>query len=277
MVGAGMVVVRMRQLLYEEENGVKVYFAVVPASKIRFNPHNPNVMSDVDFARLRDNIEKYGYVEPAVVGVVEEDGEEVYYVIDGEHRIRAMLGRGYEQIPVILVEGLSRVAVLSGAYTFNRIRGRIDPARLNQLIRFLGEKYEADIIAEWLGESRGFVERVIREAERTSEVLVESVSTQRVSTQAVTQPAAQTAQSRFAGGRPAAGGAERRQGGGRLEDAVATARVMLMIPLSRDDHQYAMRILRTISSNVSSAFMEVVRFYAEQNGLEEEEEDGGGA
>ena len=61
---------------------------------IRFDPNNPNEMADQRFESLEYSLDKWGYIDPIVI-----DSNNL--VANGEHRVKALLNKGVEEIEVI--------------------------------------------------------------------------------------------------------------------------------------------------------------------------------
>ena len=63
---------------------------------IKFDPDNPNRMTDEQVDALRESLRRFGQLKPPVV---DQDG----VVCDGEHQVRAHIAEGTEEIKVIRV------------------------------------------------------------------------------------------------------------------------------------------------------------------------------
>lgn len=81
---------------------------LVPIDKIRPSPRNPRKMTDTKFNYLVENIRENGFNDPILVdkGVWENGNlvgeDEIYEIIDGNHRFRAAKLVGLTEIPCLV-------------------------------------------------------------------------------------------------------------------------------------------------------------------------------
>lgn len=110
---------------------------------IDINPNdwNPNEMSESEFAMLLDNISRLGFADPLLVT---KDGDNKYKVVDGEHRYRAALLAGLEEIPAVVVE-LTEEDQRLQTVRMNQIKGEWNPTKFNNLVNDMMQKKELTI------------------------------------------------------------------------------------------------------------------------------------
>mgnify|MGYP001772938692 CR=1 FL=1 len=79
----------------------ELVFTFIPVDKIRI-PTIERSISDVHVKRLAESIEKIGFIEPiSVIPSSKED--EVYEVINGQHRLLAAKSLGINEIPAVIL------------------------------------------------------------------------------------------------------------------------------------------------------------------------------
>lgn len=125
--------------------------------QIEPDPMNVNSMSPAQFNELVDMIKTHGFDEPIQVAPIAEkktpDGRQVYVIIGGEHRWRAMKVLGGATVPAvvkqILDEGERRMLLVKR----NVVRGEIDRAKFTTLVKDLEEKSQVgrDLLASKMG------------------------------------------------------------------------------------------------------------------------------
>lgn len=116
----------------------------IPLDDIEPTPENPNVMTDDQYAALRAEIARRGFVQPLLVRPVE--GEKPYRLVDGEHRWSILGELGAESAPCVVEENSETDAKLR-TLTMNRLRGRFVPVRLAKLLVSLSQTIPADELA----------------------------------------------------------------------------------------------------------------------------------
>jgi len=130
----------------------------IPIEKLATHPDNPNEMSKANFGRLVRNIERSGRYEPLIVRPGPE-GEEVFQIINGEHRYRALAKLGHKTADCIVwdVDDEQADILLS---TLNRLAGT---DRLSKKLKVLGRlrsKTAAKELARFLPQSAKQIERL---------------------------------------------------------------------------------------------------------------------
>lgn len=104
----------------------------VKTTDLKPNSYNPNRQSPHDFELLLRSMREDGFTQPIVAQA------ETHEIVDGEHRWRAALELGYEEIPVVFVDMTAeqmRIATLR----HNRARGSEDFELSAQVLRDLSE------------------------------------------------------------------------------------------------------------------------------------------
>lgn len=90
----------------------------VPITSIHANDYNPNRQSEHDFELLLRSMEEDGFTQPIIIN---HEG----IIVDGEHRWRAALTLGYQELPVVRVNMSVEQARIS-TIRHNRARGSHD-------------------------------------------------------------------------------------------------------------------------------------------------------
>lgn len=123
---------------------------MIPARKIRPNEWNPNVMAADLFNELVANIEgEMGFVQPVLVAPIPDDEQEDGYefkIIDGEHRFDGLKLLDVEEIPCI-VKFMSEDDMKFQTVRMNRLRGKFDHKKFNNLIKDLLERHSFEEVA----------------------------------------------------------------------------------------------------------------------------------
>lgn len=113
----------------------------IPARLIRPRPDNPNAMDEPRYNALKRLIERYGFLEPVLVRPLDEpDGEYEYEMVQGHHRMRAMVELGHDVIPCI-IRDLTDAEAAALQVGMNRVRGELD---LQAVARTLDELSSQD-------------------------------------------------------------------------------------------------------------------------------------
>jgi len=113
---------------------------MVALESIEPNEWNPNEMTEAEFSMLVDNITRLGFADPLLLV---EDGNR-YRIIDGEHRYRAALLLGMEQVPAVIID-LSEKDQRMQTVRLNNIKGEWDPIKFNNLVSDMLKKHELSI------------------------------------------------------------------------------------------------------------------------------------
>lgn len=253
--------------IYKEGN-VTVFFDTLPVDMIIENKFNPNVMDEFTEVQLEKSMEAYGYIDPILVAPWFEDGEQKYMILDGHHRLKILKKRGMKEIPCIVVEGLSEVAIKSGAYTFNVVRGRIDMDKVKNLVKsFLSEYGEnvKDDISKFMLMSRSAIETLVRQEEQKIQHAMQNINSAPTVPQTAfqrpqqsegqsAQPAEQSLQSPQQASDPLSVAPE------QTEARVTTEPMYeeFMVVLPPEKYRMVVDVLRKIDSNLGEALVKVI-------------------
>jgi len=104
----------------------------IDIEKLEENVNNPNVMDQKNVDGLKQNMQKYGYIEFIVV--VKNPDADKYLIVDGHHRMAQLKEEGHKQIPVLIAKNVPYAKALLGAWTFNKWRGKTDAKKIAQLL-----------------------------------------------------------------------------------------------------------------------------------------------
>ncbi len=98
-------------------------------------PVNPNKMEPDAFDRLQGLIAAKGFLQPILVRRLPSNGD-IWQIVDGVHRSRAMRNLGALSIPAVDVTGMSDAECRALQIALNRLRGDLD---LSEVARSLVE------------------------------------------------------------------------------------------------------------------------------------------
>lgn len=107
----------------------------VPVSQVQPNDWNPNEMHPQLFNALSEDVKAEGMDQPVVVREV--DGK--YVIVDGEHRYRAAMAAGAENI-LVSVKPWSEDEAKLHTIRRNALRGENNPAKFTKLVADLNNK-----------------------------------------------------------------------------------------------------------------------------------------
>lgn len=115
------------------------------------NAWNPQEQDDATFNRLVDEVNEVGFIDPIEV-VPLDDG--TFRIVGGEHRWRAAVASGKDEVPCIILSGAKwKDEDLQKFVTvrLNVIRGKLDPEKFLKLYQEMVDKYGADALQNMLG------------------------------------------------------------------------------------------------------------------------------
>lgn len=110
-------------------------FREVRPSELHPNAWNPNVMSQEDYDKALESIDRFGFVDPITV----REGPEGFEIIDGENRWRAARDKKLPTVPIIVLD-VSDDDARALTIVLNELRGKPDQARLAELVADLASR-----------------------------------------------------------------------------------------------------------------------------------------
>jgi ParB-like chromosome segregation protein Spo0J len=117
---------------------------LVPPDLVHPNPWNPNKMDDFMFGKTTASLDKLGFAAPIVV----RDMGDYYEVIDGEHRLRAAIELGMEQVPIWTLGYIPDAKAKQLTVVLNETRGQANREQLGELLKDLMiSETTADLLA----------------------------------------------------------------------------------------------------------------------------------
>lgn len=139
-------------------------FMELPVGEIHPNRKQPRTVFDEDdMAELVHSVREIGILQPIVVRVSPEQGDQPYELVMGERRWRASQAAGLETIPVIVRETTDD-NLLRDALLENLHRSQLNPleeaAAYQQLLEDFGTTHE--LLADRIGRSRPQVSNTLR-------------------------------------------------------------------------------------------------------------------
>ena len=139
---------------------MKLEVVYIPVDQLVPNPWNPNKMSDEMLRKEIDSIKEFGFVDPIHCRAMDE----VFQIIDGEHRWIGAKAIGMDEIPCIMLDVDDTVAEQL-TIVLNDLRGKPDEAKLAALVRDLSTRrsmldlervlpYKREKLAEMIAERK---------------------------------------------------------------------------------------------------------------------------
>lgn len=94
---------------------------------------NANKMTEADFKKLMENIQKSGGLSSAITCYVKSDGK--FVIISGHHRYEACVKLGYSKVPVIYADesDLTRDEIIALQLSHNSLHGADDKGILKKM------------------------------------------------------------------------------------------------------------------------------------------------
>lgn len=131
---------------------------IIPLTKLKPHPDNPNVMSDDKFKKLVRNIERTGLYEPIIVRS-HSQSEGKFQIINGHHRVKALEKLGKKEANCIVwdVDDQQTATLLM---TLNRLSGADNPAKKIELLRKLKERFAPAELGKLLPNTRKQIEQL---------------------------------------------------------------------------------------------------------------------
>jgi len=132
------------------------------------HPRNSNKQNRHTFKALKDNMEEEGFDENVLVSP-RTDGEPGYWVVSGNHRVRAARALGAEELPCVVHKDWNAAKQQLQLVRRNYGRGKIDPDGFTSAVNQLAveESLEMDAICEDMGfEDQDAFAQLYRPAER---------------------------------------------------------------------------------------------------------------
>jgi len=106
--------------------------------------------------KLENNIKKHGQVENLIVRELpSEDGESVYEVVNGNHRVKALVSLGFDKAVCFNLGVISDAQAKRIAVETNETKFGTDSIKLAEVMRDIREEYDIDEILETMPYSRG--------------------------------------------------------------------------------------------------------------------------
>ena len=131
----------------------------IALDKLEFHPHNPNVQSRVNFAKLVRNIERTGRYEPLIVRPC-PGRRGSFQIINGHHRCKALAELGYKTADCIVwdVDDEQTDVLLA---TLNRLGGSDRLGKKLKLLKRLNRKMAAPDLAKLVPQTAKQIERLV--------------------------------------------------------------------------------------------------------------------
>ncbi len=120
---------------------------LVPIDALRPNPWNPNAQSEFMFAKERQSIREFGFIDPITArrGRVESDPFPLLEIVDGEHRWRAAQLEGLTEVSVIDLGFMSDARAKTLTDVLNSLSGKNDEQRWAEMVASI-QADDADLL-----------------------------------------------------------------------------------------------------------------------------------
>jgi ParB-like chromosome segregation protein Spo0J len=124
-----------------------------PLDSVTPNDWNPNRMTARQYAATVHGMRADGWVssQPLLIWRTDESGMSRMLIVDGEHRWRAAMDLGFEEGPMVFLDGVSRSVVQALTIKLDAKRGAFDSDLLSSLVIELAAEYEGEDLALDLG------------------------------------------------------------------------------------------------------------------------------
>ena len=138
----------------------------IPAKNILLDERNPNHMTAQQMQALSTVVEKYGYAQEVWVN---DNGDDTYTVIDGEHRMRMLTKQGITDIPCKIFKLDSDTDVRMLRQVANKLRGTHDKEKDKAEYQSIQEQNRLEEFAELLGKHVDEFETILADYQGTGE------------------------------------------------------------------------------------------------------------
>lgn len=108
---------------------------------IRPNDWNYNKQDEVTFVKQVKSMKKHGVISDIQVMRDPEDNDR-FIIINGEHRWKAAINLGLEELPITIIENITVEEAIEIAIKLNEIGGDPDPLILSALLHKTGIPYD---------------------------------------------------------------------------------------------------------------------------------------
>ncbi len=126
-----------------QTEGVRIPEVVLlPVGALRTVAENPNEQDGATFGSLVQSIKELGFVEPLLVR--RQTDSSAYDIVSGAHRYEAAKVLAMEQVPCIVVDGLSDDDVKMLLVRMNMLRGRLNPWKFTRMFNEMRKKYSPE-------------------------------------------------------------------------------------------------------------------------------------
>jgi len=145
-----------------KDDGKSEMVAKIPVDRIRSNPFQPRLDFDPDaLEELKLSILQKGIIQPITVRRVED---EMYELISGERRMRAVADAGLKEIPAYILNVTSNEEMLELALIENLQREHLNPIEIAMSYQRLIKEvnYTQEDVARKIGKDRTTITNFIR-------------------------------------------------------------------------------------------------------------------
>lgn len=124
---------------------------MVHPSFLEGNPWNPNAMEIEKFQALVTSMREQGYVLQPILVRAHPTLDGRYQIIDGEHRWKAAMENGFQEIPVVVIEETNERRAKLRTLAMNNIHGENVPFKLAHVLVDLYREFTPEEVAALTG------------------------------------------------------------------------------------------------------------------------------
>src|SRR5690606_20965829 len=142
---------------------------------VKPNSWNPNTMTPEQYASLRDGLIVDGWIrsQALLVWRTDENRKRKNIIIDGEHRWKGAVERGWTTAPMVFLDGLTEAQAKALTIKLDAKRGKFDETAIARLVQELNSQ---DVKVTDLGFSGEQLATLLNRELKPSASLEESVS-----------------------------------------------------------------------------------------------------
>ncbi len=140
----------------------------VKISDLKFDPSNPNEMSEKQMQGLRESMKRFGYLTPVII-------DQNNTVADGEHRCRVYREFGYSEIPAFQVRLENDDERRLLRQTMNKLHGTHNAVKDLDELKKLFEAQKLDLLSTLIAKPYDQLEKLFQKSDRFDSQIKNSI------------------------------------------------------------------------------------------------------